>query len=342
MTNSIFVPIFLVIAGILLFLLLLVFLLGIKMETVSQEKRLVIYRRGMFNRFAGPGWVFWSRYFETIEREIFVREENKKLNISGLFINGVPFGYSLELWMRYDPSRTLEKGDPRLAELAQFDDRERNEQVKSALRDGLIASLAQVELDFPPVKGNPFFFKLLPILPGRPEFVKLLEYLQAELTRRLPDVGALSNANRPITILGINLDPQTLAGFNQARSITLLKEAMPDLPDEQLLNMVGKINGINVGYMRMELEGNASAELRYRDPESGVELKIKPPNQKVSATSENFASEQAQAGEPPPANSATESTSNGSKSTHEPTESPTPVILQPVKSDWQVLKRLAR
>lgn len=338
-----FLNILLILVGLALLLFLLFgFVVGLRLETVPQERRLVIYRRGIFNRFAGPGWIFWWRNFETIEREIFVREENKKLNIAGLFINGVPFGYSLELWMRYDPVAALGKRHPQLSELGQFNDRERNEQVKSALRDGLVASLAQVESEYQPKSGSPFFFKLLPILPGRPEFIKLLEYLQAELTRRLPDVGVLFNASRPITVLSINLDPQTLAGFNQARSITLLKEAMPELPDEQLLNMVGKINGINVGYMRMELEGNASAELRYRDQESGTELKIKPPTQIESVASDDSQRQPPKGADPSPAKAPSDSTPNGNKSAYEPAESPTPVILQPVKSDWQVLKRLAR
>ncbi|MCB0125476.1 MAG: hypothetical protein KDE58_24650, partial [Caldilineaceae bacterium] len=54
--------------------------LGMKFHVVPEEKRLVIYRLGKFQRIAGPGPVITWR-FDTIERELNVRDAPHDLRV---------------------------------------------------------------------------------------------------------------------------------------------------------------------------------------------------------------------------------------------------------------------
>ena len=111
-------------------------LLGMRFHVVPEEKRLVIYRLGKFQRVAGPGVVItWGT--DTIEREINARNEPHNLRVDNLFMKGVSFGYTLNMWLRTDLVGAAAGNRDRLRELVLFSDREREQQITVKLREAL-------------------------------------------------------------------------------------------------------------------------------------------------------------------------------------------------------------
>lgn len=261
--------------AILVIVFLLVFVLGLRYEVVKQEERLVIYRFGQFARIAGPGHVFYASRIESIERRINVREENKKITIDGVFIHGVPFGYTFDLWLRNDPQAAEARSGRPLSELAQFDDRERFAQTKVAIKNALLESIGNVEQQYPLPPNAPFVAKLLPIFPGQPAFEALIKTLREKLENSLPEIGVLAAVGRPISVINISLDKQSVDGFNQGRAITLLREALPDLRSDQLLEMVAKVNGIDLNYQRLQLDRGADVDFSFEDEENGSRTRVR-------------------------------------------------------------------
>ncbi|MFN8446410.1 MAG: hypothetical protein U0175_36805 [Caldilineaceae bacterium] len=366
MAANILIWLALLILAIVVLLFLAVLLFGLRYELVKQEERLVLYRFGRFSRIGGPGYVFYSTRFETIERRINVREENKKVSVDGLFINGIPFGYTFDIWMRNDPQAAAQQSGQPLAELAQFDDRERLAQTKVTIRNALLESLAQVEQEHPVSAKAPFVTKLLPIFPGQPAFNSLMDQVRQRLSQSLPEIGVLPAPGRPITVMYINLNQQIIDGFNQGRSITLLREALPDLKSDQLLEMVAKINGIDLNYQRVQLNRTRGAEgdidVFMDDPDTGLRTRVHDyqPAQSSVRSSDEYSSHAERHAEPANATSnQQESAGESTTKSEQPSTSQTQPkpsddstqdhqvhvaipVTRITASDWSVLKRLPR
>ncbi len=264
----------LVIALVVYFILYMVF--GLRLQVVPEEKRVVIYRLGKFHRIAGPGVVaIWG--VDTIERDINARNEPHNLRVDNLFMKGISFGYTLNLWLRIDPVGVAGANREQLRELALFTDREREQQIAVKLRDALVRVAARIESGYKLRKDARLFEKLLPIFPGLPHCEQLLEDLKRELQETLPSIGVKLNDAQPIAISALHLSPTILTGFKQGHIATLLREQFPDLPSERILRTVGTIDGIDLQEQRVILDGNGAvrAAMDFRQGEEGMESRLK-------------------------------------------------------------------
>ncbi len=251
-------------------------ILGLRVQIVPEEQRLVIYRLGAYHRVAGPGPVLIMR-MDTIERTLQVRDQPHNIRIDNLFMKGVPFGYTLNFWYGVDLYKAADGKREQLARLAQFSNDEIDRQVADRVRDALISSLAKIEQEYQPV-GKEFFYNLLPIIPGLPESTKLLTYLREELTRTLLAVGVVFNPNHPIIIKGLHIGADIAGSFSRSRVGQMLKEQFPGLPEEMLLQALTSIEGIDFAHQRITLksEGDAQAVVDFRsDEEEGMQPRVK-------------------------------------------------------------------
>lgn len=255
---------------------LLTGLLGMQYRVVPEEKRLVIYRLGRFQRIAGPGVVITWRT-DTIEREINVRDEPVDLRVENLYMKGIPFGYTLNLWLHTDPVTVAQGDQERLRELALFNDRERQQQIAVKLRESIVKVVADIEKSYKLSKDALTFEKLLPIFPGLPLCEQLLEALKAELQRTLPTIGVVVNQQQPITITALHLSPTIINGFKQGHIANLLREQYPDLASERILRSVATIDGIDLQEQRVVLDGDGDmrASMDFRQGKDGVESRLK-------------------------------------------------------------------
>lgn len=197
-----------------------------KIRVVPEEERLVIYRLGRFHRIVGPGPVVLQRSLDEVKRTFTVRDEPHNVRVNGLFMNGVPFGYTLNFWYRSDLKAAAGDNRERLVNLVQFSKEEREQQVATKVREALVTSAAKIEKSYQPA-GNNFVHKLLPIIPGLPEFEALFAEVRQHLRATLPLVGAILNEAQPITVTNIHLGNDIVSSFSRGRIAALLGETFP-------------------------------------------------------------------------------------------------------------------
>lgn len=304
--------------GILLAVGLIYLLTQSKIRIVPEEERLVVYRLGRFHKIAGPGPVILQRNLDEVKRTFSVRDEPRNVRINGLFINGVPFGYTLNFWYRFDLKAAAGEDRVRLVNLAQFSDDERKQQVATKVREALVTSAARLERNYQPA-GNHFFYKLLPIIPGLPEFEALFAEVRQHLRTTLPLVGAILNEAHPITVTNIHLGNDIVNSFSRGRIATLLKETFPDLSPDLLLQAVSSIEGIDMPQQRVIFEGgnNANAAMDFRIDEESSSARIRVPSRGGLGN-----------------NSARQETTT-------PPPNITPAVTPPLTNeDWKVLKQI--
>lgn len=264
---------------ILLLVVALYLLTQSKIRIVPEEERLVIYRLGRFHRIAGPGPVVLQRSLDEVKRTFSVRDEPHNVRVNGLFMNGVPFGYTLNLWYRADLKAAAGEDRARLVNLVQFSNEERDRQVATKVREALVASVAKIEKSYKPA-GNNFVHKLLPIIPGLPEFGALFTEVRHQLRGTLPLVGAILNEAQPITVTNIHLGNDIVSSFSRGRIATLLSETFPNLPPELLLQAVSSIEGIDMPQQRVVFEGvdqaNTRMDFRVDEEQASARVRIQP------------------------------------------------------------------
>lgn len=273
------------------FLIVLLIILGIvvglylltqsKIQIVPEEERLVVYRLGRFHRVAGPGPVVLQRSLDEVKRTFSVRDEPHNVRVMGLFMNGVPFGYTLNLWYRSDLKAAASEDRARLLNLVQFNNEERERQVATKVREALVTSAAKIEKEYKPA-GNNFVHKLLPIIPGLPEFEALLAEVRQQLRMTLPLVGAVLNETQPITVTNIHLGNDIVSSFSRGRIAALLSETFPNLPPELLLQAVSSIEGIDMPQQRVVFEGvdqaNTRLDVRLDEEQASARIRVQPPH----------------------------------------------------------------
>lgn len=246
---------------------------GASFQIVKQEKRLVIYRLGVFRDVVGPGLVVLNRHLDTVEREINVRSEQKVYTVGTYFIHGTPFGYMLSFWRRVELKEAAGNNRVFLAHLAQYSDEEREDQVQEKLHEAFQKCVPIVEKEHKAkLSRNPTFGELLlPILPGIPECDLLFSMVVKELQRTLPTIGVFPDMNQPVVlaIKSVNIGPEVMRGFSLGRSLTLLREQFPDLSEDLLLHAFSAINEIDMRMTRLYLEGNGAAVATVRLDEEG-------------------------------------------------------------------------
>ncbi len=262
---DIFLVVLFVIAGIIA----AVYLLPWQMQVVPEEERLVVYRLGRFNRIAGPGLVRMSK-LETVHRTFNAVDKPRNIRIDGLFMRGVPFGYTLNLWYRVDPVATAGDDPAQLTQLIHFDDKERDKLVGTKVREALVASATQVGNEYKPA-GDAYFYNVLPIVPGLPINDRLLTLVREKLAQTLPTIGAILNQAQPITIVGLNISDDLIGSFSRERITTLLREQFPGLSEEVTLEAVGAIAGIDMGRTRISVENSGNASVAI-DEQGGARI----------------------------------------------------------------------
>ena len=237
-------------------LLILLFWLRFRVEIVPQEKRLVVYRLGRFSRLAGPGPVLLLHRIDKVERTIHVRDQPARYLVDGLFIYDIPFGFTLNLWRRFDLAAATHNQPRALAELAQFDDDERNVQIQVKLREALVRSIVAVQQQRPLSPTAPVIERLLPIVPGLAESIQILANARAELERTLPSIGVILNDAHPITVERLHLGQDLIDGFNRNRTTELLRQRFPNLPEDAMVQVITSIEGANpLSVGRFSVEG---------------------------------------------------------------------------------------
>ena len=255
------------------------FLTQSKMQVVQEEERLVVYRLGRFHRVAGPGVVFLQRMLDEVKRTFNVRDEPHNVRVNGLFMNGVPFGYTLNFWYRFDLQAAANGNHERLAKLVQFSDEEREKQVATKVREALVAASPVIEQRFKPT-GNDFVSKLLPIIPGLPSFDAFMEEVRKHLRENLPLVGAILNEEHSLTVTNIHLGSDIIGSFSRGRVATMLRETFPNLPPELLLQAVSSIEGIDMPQQRVVFEGvdqsNTRLDFRAEEGQASARVRVQP------------------------------------------------------------------
>uniref|UniRef100_A0A7C1FFT2 Uncharacterized protein n=1 Tax=Caldilinea aerophila TaxID=133453 RepID=A0A7C1FFT2_9CHLR len=262
---------FWIFVGLLVIVLVGVFaayVLGFTFRLVKQEKRLVIYRLGVFYKLAGPGLVALNRHTDTVEREITVRSDQKEYVVGPYFMHGVPFSYVLLLWRRVDLVKAAGGDREKLAALAQYDEEQREMQIRNKLHEAFLKWVPQIEKAHK-VKGDSFAEKLMPIFPGEPECERLFQCVLQELQKTLPTIGVFPDMQQTsvLSIKNIIVPPEVSAGFSDARSLALLREQFPGLSEDMLLHAHALNKGVHPRMTRlyMESEGGAVSSVRLDD-----------------------------------------------------------------------------
>lgn len=250
-----------------------------KIRIVPEEERWVVYRLGRFHRVVGPGPIVLQRSLDEVKRTFSVRDEPHNVRVNGLFMNGIPFGYTLSLWYRPDLKAAAADNRERLVNLVQFTKEERDRQVATKVREALVASAAKIEKGYHPAGSN-FIHKLLPIIPGLPEFEALFTEVRQHLRASLPSVGVILNEAQPITVTNIHFGNDILSSFSRGRIAALLSETFPNLPPELLLQAVSSIEGIDMPQQRVVFEGvdqaNTRMDFRVDEDQASARVRIQP------------------------------------------------------------------
>lgn len=288
----------LVIAGLGVLIYMIVDSIRFRVQVVPEEQRLIIYRFGRFNRVAGPGLVHLIRSQDTIHHTISVRDQPVTMTVSGVMIHGVPFGYTLQFWCRTDlqlaakeferlrqqkqlPEQELGGVTTKqefLMRIAMFTDSERRQQIETKVRDALVKAVEQTQVREPLSQDTQFAQALLPILPGLLEYNRLIKKVQMELTRTLPLIGVFFDSLHQITVMAIHLGNDITGSFSRNRIVTIMKERFPDLSEQELMQAMSSIEGIEQPERRIHFDGNGAntSSVEMRDDEDSMRYKFYP------------------------------------------------------------------
>lgn len=251
---------------------------GFRFIIVPQEERVVIYRLGNFRKLAGPGIVVLSR-FETEERRINVRSEVEDHRTSTYyFMNGVPFNYTVRFWRRNDLKTAAAGNKGRLAELVQYDDNEREQQLLTMLHEAIFDCVKRIQKkkQYTVSDDAPIALKLLPILPGMPGCDELLALVESYLHHSLPSIGVILDRRHPLLIANVHVTPEVLASFSRGRSLTMLREQFPDVHPDLLVQAFAAIEGLDMNTVRLYMDGNAAVRDVRMEGNSITGYKISP------------------------------------------------------------------
>lgn len=285
---------FVVVIVLLVIAALAYFLLRPDIKIVPEEERLVIYRLGRFDRVAGPGPILLSRDIDEIKRHFSIRNEPQNVAVDGLMMYGIPVGLTVNLWCRYDPVRAAGGDRERLRELVQFSESERHEHLAVQLRDALVHYMSALEQRAPLPPTATIVDMIVPILPGVPTCVEILQNVQRELAHTLPALGLYSDASHPLVITHLRLPEDMTKGFSRGRAASLLRMQLPDLPDSMMVHMLESIEGLaplRIHEIRQVGNGaNSGLEARWTDEDmlfrEPLNAGTPPPHDKAASPAE--------------------------------------------------------
>ncbi len=254
---------------VLVLLALLAFIFRPGYVIVPEAERLIIYRLGRFNRIVGPGVIWLLRGMETVQRQYSVRNDPQDSSVDGLMVYGVPIGLTLNIWWGYDPQRAAAGDKAKLANLALFAESERNNHFNVKLRDSLVRQINALEQRAPLAPSATVVDKIVPILPGVPTCVEILDKVQQDIARSLPALGIFLDVSQPIVITRLHPPEDLIKGFSRDRVADLLGMRFPGLPDSMMVHMLESIEGLpplRVHEIRqVGNNGGALSETRWTD-----------------------------------------------------------------------------
>lgn len=337
-------------------------LIVFRVIVLPEYEQVIIYRLGRFRRLGGPGLVTYNRFLDTLERRIDTRDKKQSIPINGLFVYDIPFGFRLDIWMRYAPGEIAAGDHAVLTQLSHIAENEQMGNVRTEIKRALQQSLAQIQNRYPLPSNPGIIDKLLPIIPGTSICNELLDLMTEKLAELLPKVGFVLSPNREFTIFDIILGQEIIDIFNRGRLAKSLRDDIPTINDERIYEFLGKVRGLDIDIKHVIVENPDGAEVRIRDEDRDVEVRhsrmhrrpspLGPPPWENNATgsSENQTSNttQAETAKPPSANEADTHSSQPNRGTDETNREKTPQpagipFTMPVSDDdWRVMKVVPR
>jgi hypothetical protein len=150
----------------------------------------------------------------------------------------------------------------RLAELVQYTDDERRQHLVTKLHEAMFACVQTIQKKYAAPDTAAVAAKLLPILPGMPGCNELLALVKAELQRTLPTVGVIMDTLHPLAITNVHVTPEVIDSFGRGRSLAMLREQLPDVSPEVLLQAFSAIEGLDMHTVRLYMNGGAVREVK--------------------------------------------------------------------------------
>ncbi|NJN96566.1 MAG: hypothetical protein HC875_21890 [Anaerolineales bacterium] len=176
-----------VIVILVIILLVIIYRLFISsLRIVPEERRLVVYRLGRFNRVAGPGMVFVLPVLDQVVRMLEVRDHPLEVTVPGIFAYGVPNDLTLDVWCSFDLIRAAGGNKAKLAQLVQINEGERRKQVEVKMREALVHQVADLEKHKPLPQGSTPLDGVIALAPGSERYNLLLTGVKAELEKACP------------------------------------------------------------------------------------------------------------------------------------------------------------
>lgn len=195
-------------------------MVGLKPKVVNQEKRLVIYRLGVFRDVVGPGLVLLNRHIRQDRARNQRAQRAESLFRRHLFYARYAVWLSAHLLAaRQISSRPPAPDRDLLVHLAQFSDTEREDQIQAKLHEAFLACVPLIEQAHTPKmpKEPTIFDSLVPILPGVPACEQLFSLVLTHLQKTLPTIGAFPDMQQStvLAVKGINIPPELMRGFSR-------------------------------------------------------------------------------------------------------------------------------
>lgn len=253
------------------------------MHIVPEERRLVVYRLGRFNRITGPGMVFVVPGMEQIVRTLEVRDHPLEVTVPGIFAYGVPNDLTLDLWCSFDLVRAAGGNMAKLAQHVQVSEVERRQQVEVKMREALVSQVADLEKNKPLAAGATPLDGVLALAPGTERYSALLAGVKNELEKSLPSIGVILNTSQPITLTGRVIPDAIINAIKrmQGRQIdsqwltryaNQLRQQFPEISSVVLDQMLASVDGVDVGNvqrLRLEQDERTDAQVELEVPMGG-------------------------------------------------------------------------
>jgi len=271
------------IVAVVILLVILYKALKATIHIVPEERRLVVYRLGRFNRIVGPGIVLVTPWLEQVVRILEVRDHPLEVTVPGIFAFGVPNDLTLNLWCSYDLVRAAGNNMHKLAGLVHLSDAERRQQVEVKMREALVNRLAELQQRKPLPQGATPLDAVIALAPGSDRYNDLIAGVKDELEQTLPTVGVILNTSQSINLTGRDIPDVIIEAIKrmQGRQIDSkwltkyaneLRQQFPEISTAVLDQMLASIDGVDVGNvqrLRLEQDEHTQAQVEIEVPLDG-------------------------------------------------------------------------
>lgn len=324
-----------------------------KFTILPEYEQVIIHRLGRFHKLAGPGLVRYSRWLDTLERRIDVRDKKQSISLNGLFTYDIPFAFKLDIWMRYAPKEIAATDHEFLTRLAHIAENEQMSNVRTEVKRAVQQSLAKIQGRYPLPQNPGVIDRLLPIIPGAQICNEMLDLLKEHLSELLPQVGFVLSSNYDLTIFDISLGQDIIDIFNRGRLAKSLRDDIPTINDEMIFEFLGKVRGLDINVKHVIVDNPDGAEMRIRDEDRDVEIRPSRTRQRASApppigpppwerhangNKDEQKDSAAASGVSKPASDGSSDSSNNQQKTESSQNPGIPIPVPVTDDDWRVMK----